>query len=438
MRRLTVAGALAGALLLWVPFTAQAQQPPASAAPVNAAQKPDPGQPPPPVDNSPLEAGDDEVAQPARKLITWNEYNGRSFSFRVGGGFLYDNAGYSQDQKSKDQLALVPEGRVRDLRILFSGGLKEHRSTTWSFGIMYNPPTKEWLVRQTGVMFTVPRLSGNIFVGRSKEGFSLNKIMVGYAGWSMERTEINDATIPILADGVKLLGYSEDKHLLWNLGFFGDWASEGQSFSTYARQMVGRAVWLPILSNTSLLHIGLNGRIGRPNKNVLQLRSRPEAFPAPFFVDTGQYAADLTKMAALEIYYRPGPLMIGSEYFLQKNDAPSVGNPTFHGGNIVATWLITGETRAYKTRCGCFEEIAPERPFFQGGPGAVELVTNFSYVDLDSGTLTGGRFWRFTPMVNWHLSDNMRLEFAYGYGSLNRFGIVGKTQFFQSRIQLVL
>jgi len=68
----------------------------------------------------------------------------------------------------------------------------------------------------------------------------------------------------------------------------------------------------------------------------------------------------------------------------------------------------------------------------------VELVTNFSYVDLDSGTLTGGRFWRFTPMVNWHLSDNMRLEFAYGYGSLNRFGIVGKTQFFQSRIQLVL
>ena len=42
-------------------------------------------------------------------------------------------------------------------------------------------------------------------------------------------------------------------------------------------------------------------------------------------------------------------------------------------------------------------------------------------------------------MVNWHLSDNVRLELAYGYGSLDRFGISGgKTQFFQSRIQLQL
>jgi len=30
------------------------------------------------------------------------------------------------------------------------------------------------------------------------------------------------------------------------------------------------------------------------------------------------------------------------------------------------------------------------------------------------------------------------LELTYGYGSLDRFGVVGKTQFFQSRIQLQL
>jgi len=27
---------------------------------------------------------------------------------------------------------------------------------------------------------------------------------------------------------------------------------------------------------------------------------------------------------------------------------------------------------------------------------------------------------------------------TYGYGSLNRFGLIGKTQFFQTRIQLQL
>jgi phosphate-selective porin OprO and OprP len=39
-------------------------------------------------------------------------------------------------------------------------------------------------------------------------------------------------------------------------------------------------------------------------------------------------------------------------------------------------------------------------------------------------------------MVNWYLSDHVRLEFAYGYGSLDRFNLVGKTNFFQSRVQL--
>jgi phosphate-selective porin OprO/OprP len=42
-------------------------------------------------------------------------------------------------------------------------------------------------------------------------------------------------------------------------------------------------------------------------------------------------------------------------------------------------------------------------------------------------------------MVNWHLSDNVRFELAYGYGSLDRFGITGGvTHFFQSRLQLQL
>jgi hypothetical protein len=41
-------------------------------------------------------------------------------------------------------------------------------------------------------------------------------------------------------------------------------------------------------------------------------------------------------------------------------------------------------------------------------------------------------------MVNWHLSDNVRLEMTYGYGSLDRFGLVGRTQFFQTRLQLQL
>jgi phosphate-selective porin OprO and OprP len=41
-------------------------------------------------------------------------------------------------------------------------------------------------------------------------------------------------------------------------------------------------------------------------------------------------------------------------------------------------------------------------------------------------------------MVNWHLSDHVRLELTYGYGRLHRFDLTGNTHFFQSRLQLTL
>jgi phosphate-selective porin OprO and OprP len=57
---------------------------------------------------------------------------------------------------------------------------------------------------------------------------------------------------------------------------------------------------------------------------------------------------------------------------------------------------------------------------------------------LTNSTLQGGHFWRVTPMLNWYLTDNLRLEFAYGYGTLNKEGLMGRTQFFQSRWQFRL
>ena len=75
---------------------------------------------------------------------------------------------------------------------------------------------------------------------------------------------------------------------------------------------------------------------------------------------------------------------------------------------------------------------------FSGGRGAWELVLRFSYSDLDDQAIQGGTFWRITPMVNWHLTDNIRLEFSYGYGVLDRFGIQGGTHFFGTRFQFQL
>jgi phosphate-selective porin OprO/OprP len=87
---------------------------------------------------------------------------------------------------------------------------------------------------------------------------------------------------------------------------------------------------------------------------------------------------------------------------------------------------------------GFFRAVIPKKPVFSGGPGAWELVSRYSYINLDSGPISGGRFGRFTEQLNWYLSRYVRLELNYGYGHLDRFGVRGNTQFFQTRIQLQL
>jgi phosphate-selective porin OprO/OprP len=285
-------------------------------------------------------------------------------------------------------------------------------------------------------MVAVPELKGHLFIGRSKEGVSLNMIMVGYAGWTMERSTTVVATVPLLADGIKWLGHLPKQRLIFNLGWFTDWLSEGQSFSSYDNQFVARVGWLPILDEKgTLLHVALAGRYGTVNERSLRLRSRPELNVAPYFVDTESFAARDTRLAQGEVYYRPGRWLFGTEYFVQKVNALDVPDPLFHGGDAVASWMITGETRRYNTAGGYFLAVSPKRTVFQGGPGALEALLRISYIDLEDGAVDGGRFWRLTPMLNWYLTDHLRLELAYGVGQLDRFGTVGTTQFLQTRLQ---
>jgi phosphate-selective porin OprO/OprP len=139
-----------------------------------------------------------------------------------------------------------------------------------------------------------------------------------------------------------------------------------------------------------------------------------------------------------EAYYRSGSWMFGAEYYAHKFSSPETGNPLFYGGELMATWLITGEKRPYSTVTGIYGFVPVDKPVFKGGPGAWELLLRLTNIDLNGGTLSGGKFWRITPMINWYLSENLRLEFAYGFGILDRFNQKGATQFFQSRIQLTL
>jgi phosphate-selective porin OprO/OprP len=396
------------------------------------AQEP---QPPPTIEDT-QQAGGSSADPPARRLVKWNEFEGPFFTLRASAGVILDAGSFAQDDASREQLALEGDWQVRDFRVMLNGRIKTDRKITWCAGLMYDSTNKEWLARQTGVMIAVPELKGHVFVGRSKEGLSLNMVMVGYAGWTMERSTTVVATVPLLADGIKWMGYFPKRRIVYNLGWYTDVLSEGQSFSSYDQQVVARVGYLPVLEQDgTLVHVALAGRYGLVNDRTLRLRSRPELNVAPYFVDTESFAARDTRMAQGELYYRPGPWLFGTEYFVQRVDATDQPDPLFHGGDAVVSYLITGETRKYNTAGGYFLAVSPKRTVLEGGPGAWEALVRFSYVDLDDEQIHGGRFWRLTPMVNWYLTDSLRLELAYGVGQLDRFGTTGTTQFFQTRLQ---
>jgi phosphate-selective porin OprO/OprP len=159
-----------------------------------------------------------------RRMVHWNEYEGRWFTARLGGGFLYDTANYSQDSDSESQFDFQSKDYIRDSRLLLMGRLKFSPRLKYTIGYMYDPAPekKTWFWRQTGIYVDMPEWGGDIFVGRTKEGISMNKMMVGYNGWTNERATANDSFLPILADGIQVRGSIADRGIAWNVGLYGD------------------------------------------------------------------------------------------------------------------------------------------------------------------------------------------------------------------------
>lgn len=393
-------------------------------------------QAPAPTFETTVEAGEAGSEEPRRRIAK-NEFDWPGTTFHYGLGFLLEYDAYSQDEESKEQFSLNPNAGVRDARLLFRGRFKTQRPLTWSIGYMYDHSNRSWHFRQTGLMIGFPELRGNLFIGRTKEGYSMTKVMTGYHIPTMERSPALDAFVPILADGIKWLGYFPSTGVFMNLGVYTDSLEESATYATYDHQQVARIGWLPIRDEEGgrLLHVAAMARNGEPDNSQLRQRARPEANFAPYFVDTGSIPAKHALTTGVESYYRNGPWLFGAEYNFHDIDALDGQHPRFQGGNLIAAWIVTGETRPYNAAGGgYFTDFSPKRPVFEGGPGAWEVVLNLSYLDLDDGTFQGGKVWRVTPMVNWHLVDYLKLQMAYGYSVLDRFGLEGGTQFFQARL----
>ena len=379
------------------------------------------------------------------KIRDFNEFDLGFTTFRYGVAAIQDYAAYTQDEEAKAQMdsanvVLKDQWKWRDARFFASGKLNTKRSVIWKLGVMYDGSENALTIRETGLLIGLPEISGNVFIGRSKEGYSLNKDQNGYSCYANERQMSLDL-ISIMADGIRVYGYLPKPRLSYSVGAFTNAIyGNDNKFALWEWQVSGRFGYRPIYdeAKNKVLHLGFNVRIAQPDGKTIQVRSRPESNPAPYFLDTGPFESDLCKTIGWEAHYRSGSFMTGSEGNLYSFDSDAADNPQFFGANVYASYILTGEAWPWISDRSVFSFVKPKKSFFDRGIGAVELLVHLSVFDLNDGTTPGGKFWKITPMINWYLSYNFRVEFVYGYGQLDRFNLNGTTQFFQTRFQLQL
>ena len=230
----------------------------------------------------------------------------------------------------------------------------------------------------------------------------------------------------------------------WSIGQFAQ--SLGTDVGDATRDFyraIARFTWLPIYETLPetrvprrLLHLGLNLNYLYSGNATIRYRSRPESNTAPFLADTGEVPASGMSSFGLEASWVDGPWSFQTEYL--NNFISESGLQSFYGVYAYGSYFWTGESRRYDTGRGVFGRLIPNRNFSfgeDGGSGALETALRFSYLDLDSGPVRGGKLATVTAGLNWYPIPNTKFRFNYVYAHAEGGPRPGDLNILQTRIE---
>ncbi|HUS48229.1 MAG TPA: porin [Phycisphaerae bacterium] len=335
-------------------------------------------------------------------------------------------------------------------------------------------------------MIDVPFI-GNIQVGHFKEPFSLEEQTDSLFGTFMERS-LGNVLSPGRNPGIMIhdaiLGEEGQERLSWAIGMFRteevgqlqNAPRDGMLISSdggYALSM--RVTALPWYADggEKLAHVGFAYSVRTPPHDtryglgeMVRYAARPEAHFLRFHVlDTGVIGLPVVGMSdgvdnvnsfGAEAALVYGPFSMQMEYIGVKLDTGDMvwghaqrfqENPCFNAFYVEASYFITGEHRVYDHERGAFKRVSPKKNFREdGGWGAVQVATRYSYLDLDaeyaeflpySGTGMGGHgeCHNWTMGVNWLLNPNVRLMANYIRSCPDRNDTANALDIFMVRFQ---
>ena len=148
--------------------------------------------------------------------------------------------------------------------------------------------------------------------------------------------------------------------------------------------------------------------------------------------------ADSSTTYNLEASWRKAQFWLHGEYVRNEVKAPLFGDPVFTGRHLTASWIFSGEMRAYNRRSGVFRPVPVARSVYEGGWGAWELGVRWSDLDLSDAAVEGGEMEIWATSLNWWLSPIFVVQAQYRDIELDRFGLSGRSDGVLTRVVLVL
>ncbi len=389
---------------------------------------------------------EDPLAEVREKIQGTNAYRvfhleELKMTAKIGGRLAVDGAAYVTGKEFTGFDAGV---EVRRARVYAMGDCILLLPVSYQVEIGYVPD--QFYLEETYLLFGNLPWIGDLKGGQYKAPMGLDIITSSRDIPFMEPAAPLEALAPGVNAGIEMGRPVFHQRATWKAGLFTDGVGQdfGDATKDYGRAII-RLTGLPLHKanpeqpdSTRLLHLGLSANLLYSASSSVRYQSRPESHLAPYVVDTGDIAADGALVAGAEAAWVNGPFSVQGEYLHSSVRENNGEVPDFNGFYALASWFLTGESRPYDLNEGKFGRVIPKRDFDfgHGGWGAWELAGRYSFVNLDSADIHGGRLSMLMAEVNWYLHSHVKWRFNYGFGHVSGRTPEGNLNVFQTRIEV--
>ena len=365
----------------------------------------------------------------------------RAMTMKIGGRVAVDGAAYVTGQQFE---GFDPGVELRRVRVYAKGDCLILLPVSYELEVGYVP--NQFYIERSYLALEDLALIGELKFGQYQPPMGLDVITSSRDITFMEPSSALQALAPGKSAGVQIGRTIFNQRATWRLGAFteGVGTDYGDASQDYGRA-IGRVTWLAIDHKKAdendwdrYLHFGLSANFLYSSSSTIRYRSRPESHLAPYVIDTGDISARGAATLGSEMAWVNGPFSVQGEYlrsFVQPTEGDRLGFTGLYGS---ASWFLTGETRRYDRIDGDFARVIPRHNFDwgRGGWGAVEVAGRYSFVNLNSGDVRGGRLGMLMAGVNWYPHSHIRWKFDYGFGHVSEHSPRGNINVFQTRMEV--